>query len=45
MHMVASSNRKMQRVLQFSMALTTAYVLATFYFVSQRPLKDAHVEN
>jgi cobalt-zinc-cadmium efflux system protein len=32
MHMVASSNRKMQRVLQFSMALTLAYVLATFYF-------------
>src|SRR6202051_938356 len=32
MHMVASSNRKMQRVLQFSMALTLAYVGATFYF-------------
>ncbi len=32
MHMVASPNRKMQRVLQFSMALTAAYVLATFYF-------------
>lgn len=32
MHMVASSNRKMQRVLQFSMALTLAYVLATFFF-------------
>jgi cobalt-zinc-cadmium efflux system protein len=32
MHMVASSNRKMQRVLQFSMALTAAYVLATFYY-------------
>jgi cobalt-zinc-cadmium efflux system protein len=30
--MVANSNRKMQRVLQFSMALTAAYVLATFYF-------------
>ena len=30
--MVASPNRKMQRVLQFSMALTAAYVLATFYF-------------
>ena len=32
MHMVASSNRTMQRVLKFSMALTAAYVLATFYF-------------
>ena len=32
MHMVASPNRKMQRVLQFSMALTLTYVLATFYF-------------
>ncbi|MEO6802722.1 MAG: cation diffusion facilitator family transporter [Granulicella sp.] len=32
MHMVASPNRKMQRVLQFSMAATTLYVLATFYF-------------
>jgi cobalt-zinc-cadmium efflux system protein len=30
--MVASPSRKMQRVLQFSMALTLAYVLATFYF-------------
>lgn len=30
--MVASSKRKMQRVLQFSMALTLAYVVATFYF-------------
>lgn len=30
--MVASPNRKMQRILQFSMALTLAYVLATFYF-------------
>ncbi len=32
MHMVATSNRRMQRVLQFSMGLTLAYVLATFYF-------------
>src|SRR6202451_2775854 len=32
MHMVASPNRKMQRVLQFSMVLTFAYVAATFYF-------------
>src|SRR5450755_3234159 len=32
MHMVASSNGKMQRVLQISMALTAAYVVATFYF-------------
>jgi len=32
MHMVASPDRKMQRVLQISMALTAAYVLATFYF-------------
>jgi cobalt-zinc-cadmium efflux system protein len=32
MHMVATPNRKMQRVLQFSMALTLAYVVATFYF-------------
>jgi cobalt-zinc-cadmium efflux system protein len=32
MHMVASPNRKMQRVLQISMALTTAYIVATFYF-------------
>lgn len=30
--MVASPNRKMQRVLQFSMALTSAYVLATLFF-------------
>jgi len=30
--MVASPNRKMQRVLQISMALTTAYIAATFYF-------------
>jgi cobalt-zinc-cadmium efflux system protein len=32
MHMVASPNRKMQRVLQISMVLTFAYVLATFFF-------------
>ncbi len=32
MHMVATPNRRMQRVLQISMALTTAYVGATFYF-------------
>jgi cobalt-zinc-cadmium efflux system protein len=32
MHMVASPNRKMQRVLKLSMALTAAYVVATFYF-------------
>src|SRR5882757_5641056 len=32
MHMVASPNRKMQRVLQFSMAATFLYVVATFYF-------------
>src|SRR6201996_4409071 len=32
MHMVATSNRKMQRVLQFSMALTFLYVAATFFF-------------
>ena len=32
MHMVASPNRKMQRVLQISIALTAAYVIATFYF-------------
>ena len=32
MHMVAGPNRKMQRVLKLSMALTAAYVLATFYF-------------
>jgi cobalt-zinc-cadmium efflux system protein len=30
--MVASPNRKMQRVLQFSMVLTFAYVGATFFF-------------
>ena len=32
MHMVASPNSKMQRVLQVSMVLTAAYVGATFYF-------------
>jgi cobalt-zinc-cadmium efflux system protein len=32
MHMVTSPNRKMQRVLKISMALTAAYVVATFYF-------------
>ena len=32
MHMVATPNSKMQRVLQFSMVLTLAYVVATFYF-------------
>jgi cobalt-zinc-cadmium efflux system protein len=32
MHMVASPNRKMQRVLQLSMVLTAAYVVATFVF-------------
>jgi cobalt-zinc-cadmium efflux system protein len=32
MHMVASSNGRMQRVLQVSMVLTAAYVGATFYF-------------
>ncbi|HEX7158050.1 MAG TPA: cation diffusion facilitator family transporter [Edaphobacter sp.] len=32
MHMVATPNRKMQRVLQLSMALTLAYVVATFIF-------------
>src|SRR5580658_8451649 len=32
MHMVAGPNRKMQRVLKFSMTLTAAYVIATFYF-------------
>jgi cobalt-zinc-cadmium efflux system protein len=32
MHMVATPNRKMQRVLQFSMALTFLYVVATFFF-------------
>ncbi len=30
--MVATTNRKMQRVLQVSMALTAAYVVATFFF-------------
>jgi cobalt-zinc-cadmium efflux system protein len=32
MHMVASSNRRMQLVLKISMGLTAAYVLATFLF-------------
>jgi cobalt-zinc-cadmium efflux system protein len=32
MHMVASPNNKIQRVLQFSMVLTAAYVAATFIF-------------
>src|SRR6185437_67982 len=32
MHMVATPNGKMQRVLQFSMGLTFAYVIATFLF-------------
>lgn len=32
MHMVATPNRKMQRVLQFSMGLTFAYIVATFFF-------------
>ena len=32
MHMVATPNRKMQRVLQLSMGLTFAYVVATFIF-------------
>ncbi|GGA70800.1 cation transporter [Edaphobacter acidisoli] len=32
MHMVATPNRKMQRVLQASMVLTFAYVVATFVF-------------
>src|ERR1700738_5391348 len=32
MHMVASPNGKMQRVLQLSMVLTAAYVAATLYF-------------
>ncbi|MEI9981575.1 MAG: cation diffusion facilitator family transporter [Edaphobacter sp.] len=32
MHMVASPNSKIQRVLQFSMLLTAAYVAATFVF-------------
>jgi cobalt-zinc-cadmium efflux system protein len=32
MHMVATPNSKMQRVLQFSMVLTFAYVGATLYF-------------
>jgi len=32
MHMVASPNRKIQTVLKISMAATSAYILATFYF-------------
>jgi cobalt-zinc-cadmium efflux system protein len=32
MHMVATPNSKMQRVLQLSMGLTFAYVVATFFF-------------
>lgn len=32
MHMVATPNSKMQRVLQLSMVLTLAYVIATFFF-------------
>ncbi len=32
MHMVASPDRKIQRILQLSMALTLAYVVATFVF-------------
>src|SRR3984893_7920674 len=32
MHMVATPNRKMQRVLQFSMLPPLAYVAATFFF-------------
>jgi cobalt-zinc-cadmium efflux system protein len=32
MHMVATPNRKMQRVLQLSMGLTFAYIVATFFF-------------
>jgi len=32
MHMVATKNRTMQRVLQLSMLLTSAYVVATFYY-------------
>ncbi len=32
MHMVASPNRRIQRVLKISMAATSAYVLATFIF-------------
>ena len=32
MHMVASPNRSIQRVLKISMAATSAYVLATFFF-------------
>jgi cobalt-zinc-cadmium efflux system protein len=32
MHMVASPDKRMQRVLQISMGLTSAYIAATFYF-------------
>ena len=32
MHMVASNNRTMQRILKTSLALTACYVLATLYF-------------
>ncbi|ADW67474.1 cation diffusion facilitator family transporter [Granulicella tundricola] len=32
MHMVASNNRTMQRILKTSLALTAAYVITTFYF-------------
>src|ERR1700760_1646859 len=32
MHMVASNNRTMQRVLQVSLAATFCYVVATLYF-------------
>ena len=32
MHMVATPNRRMQRVLQLSMVLTFGYVVATFFF-------------
>ena len=32
MHLVASNNRAMQRVLKFSLAATLAYVLATLYY-------------
>jgi cobalt-zinc-cadmium efflux system protein len=32
MHMVATPNSKMQRVLQLSMGLTFAYIVATFFF-------------
>jgi cobalt-zinc-cadmium efflux system protein len=32
MHMVASNNRTMQRVLKISLGATLVYVLATLYF-------------